>query len=367
MRVPVSRSSAALVASLGLVAALAACQDGAPDAGRTPSPTPTASSTPTGTPSSTPTASPTSPTGVGLDWQPTGESPETTVVVGTRWRAVVPADDSAAVLSVDGEQVRVPAGRGYRIAQVLMADDHAVVVAQDDAERRPAKGTVVDLASGDTGPVPGPLPTAGGSWTLHGDELRYPTRGPRRAYCLAAVHLPSAETQIDYCAEKREGFSRVTSSAWGTALMTFDDARPVSCRTLAVLTDGTPVPVEGVPECKGWDVVATESGAVWSALPDEQNVQLGEFSATSDGTVVPLGTGATGTLVPCGDAVFFARSSTGAAPAQLLRWDGEQLRAAWEAQGSGPGFIATPACADDVLTLTYLGEDGDQQVWAKVS
>lgn len=366
MSVPASRS-VLLIAALGLVGALAACQDGSSEAGPTPSPSPSTSETPSPSGTATESPSPTAAPPSGLDWQPTGESPESTVVVGTEWRAVVTADGTAITVSDGDEQVGLDAGRNRRFDQVLMTATHAVLVAQDQGDRKPAVGNVVDLSDGSISRVEGPRPASGGSWALHGDELRYPTTGPRDAYCLAAVHLPSGESQVDYCAGRREGFSRVTSSAWGTALMTFDDARPVSCRTLVVLTDGTPVPVEGVPECKGWDVVATESGAVWSTLPDERNVQLGQFSATRDGSVVPLGQGATGTLVPCGDDVFFARSSTGAAPAQLLRWDGEQLRTAWEAQGSGPGFLATPACADDVLTLTYLGEDGDQQVWAKVS
>lgn len=298
-----------------------------------------------------------------LEWQETGESAEQTVVVGREWRAVVAPDGAEAILSGDGEPVRVAAGRGYRVGQVLMSPDHAVVVSQDERERRPAKGVVVDLQTGEQRPSPGPEPAAGGSWALHEDELRYPTFRDRR-YCLAAAHLPSSESQVDWCAEPRHGWSRATQSRWGTALMGFDDARPVSCRTLVVLTDGTPVPVTGVPECRGWEAVATEDGAVWSAVTDENNVTEGRVAATVGDEVLDLGTGSTGTLTPCGGSVFFARPA-GDGPAALVRVlpDGSATTV-WEAPGEGPGFLAAPACAGDVLTLTYLGEDGDQQLWA---
>lgn len=367
--------------ALALLALLAGCTDGDDGGSEDPGPSPSAAQGPgSGSPTPDDSASPATsgsaaPAAPGsaapaaglLDWQPTGEPVDAAVVVGRQWRAVVPAGGRRAVLSGGGERVRIPAGRGFRIDQVLMSDDHAVVVAQDKAERRPAKGLVMDLDSGDRGPVPGPLPAPGGSWTLHDDELRYPTTGRRGAYCLAAVHLPSAESQLEHCAGKGEGFSRVTTSDHGTALMTFDDTRPVSCRTLVVLTDVQPAPVEGVPECRGWDVVATATGAAWSALGDEQRVEEGDFSATHDGEVVPLGRGATGTLVPCGDSAFFATARSADTPPRLLRWtpDGE-LEVAYEASGTGRGFLTPPACADDVLTLTLLSEDGDEQLWATV-
>src|SRR5690606_13901077 len=129
----------------------------------------------------------------------------------------------------------------------------------------------------------------------HGEELRYPTFREDR-YCVAALHLPSGESQVDWCAEPRQGWSRVTQSRWGTALMTFDDTQPVSCRTLVVLTDGTPTPISGVPECTGWDAVATEDGAVWTVVTDEQNVTVGTVAATVGDEVLDLGTAITGTL-----------------------------------------------------------------------
>lgn len=307
-----------------------------------------------------------------LDWKDTGEQPGTTVVVGAEWRAVVTPDGSAAVLSRGGEERRIPAVRGFRTDPVLLSRSHAVVVARHRGERRPPAVAVVDLATGDVGPLPGPRPAAGGSWDLHGDQLRYPTSdprpgSPRGTYCLAAVDLTSAASEIEHCAGRGEGFSRVRTSDHGTALMTFDDARPVSCRTLVVLTDVRPAPVDGVPDCRGWDVVATGDGAVWSSLPDEQQVQRGEFSATRDGEVVPLGSGATGTLTPCGDSVFFARNAAGDEPARLLRLtpDG-RLVVAYEAPSPGEGFLSPPACAADVLTVTLLAEGGDEQVWAPV-
>ena len=200
---------------------------------------------------------------------------------------------------------------------------------------------------------------------MHGGTLHYPTTGPQDTYCLAAFDLASGAGEIDYCAPPEHGFSNVVASSTTTALMTFDDTRPVSCRTLATLTDGIAEPVPGVPGCTGWDIAATGTGAVWSVLPDEQQVQSGDFFASADGTTYHLGTGATGTLTPCGDSVYFARNGVGGEPAQLLRWTPEStLEVVYAAPGGGPGFLGEPACGGSVLTVSAFGTGGDEQVFA---
>lgn len=319
--------------------------------------------------SATPTTEPTgagtvTPTTALLDWRSAGDDPEQTVVVGESWTVRLLDDGARAEVSGPAGDDTVEAGPGRRIDDVLLDDDWLVVVAQDQQGTRPAQATIRELATGDSR-EPTPAPAAGGAWTMYGGTLHYPTTGPQDTYCLAALDLASGEGEVDYCAPPRHGFSNVVASSTTTALMTFDDARPVSCRTLATLTDGVAEPFTGAPGCTGWDIAATDSGAVWSVLPDEQNVGTGDFSASADGTAYDLGTGATGTLTPCGDSVYFARNGGGGQPAQLLRWTPDAaLEIVYAAPGAGPGFLGTPACAGTVLTVSAFGADGDEQVSA---
>lgn len=331
-----------------------------PATSATPDPTPT----PTDESSAGTEGGPVTPTTALLDWQPTGESPDDLVVVGAQWRVHVTGDgERAEVTGPDGPRT-IEAGDGRRVADVLLDDDWLVVVAQDEQETRPTEATIMELATGDSRDLT-PTPTSGGSWSMHGGTLHYPTTGPQDTYCLAAFDLASGQGEVDYCAPPRHGFSQVVSSATTTALMVFDDARPVSCRTLATLTDGVAEPLTGVPECTGWDVAATENGAVWSVLPQEQQVGVGRFSARSGEATYDLGTGATGSLTPCGDSVYLARNAAGGKPAQLLRWTPDAtLEVAYEAPGDGPGFLGPPACAGTVLTVSSFGADGDEQVSA---
>ena len=351
---------------------LAGCADDEPAPTAEPSSTPGTTESPgtSGSPSATdgPTESPdggqVTPTPALLDWTPTGESPDDVVVVGDQWRVrVLGEGDRAEVTGPDGPRT-IEAGTGRRIEEVLLDEEWLVVVAQDEQGTRAAEATVVELSTGD-GRRLTPPPASGGSWAMHGGTLHYPTTGPQETYCLAAFDLASGQGEVDYCAAPRHGFAGVVASSTTTALMTFDDARPVSCRTLATLTDGVAEPLAEAPACTGWDVAATPTGAVWSVLTDENQVGVGAFSASADGTTYDLGTGATGTLTPCGDSVYFARNAAGGQPAQLLRWTPEAtLEVAYEAPGDGPGFLGEPACAGEVLTVSAFGAGGDEQVSA---
>ena len=86
-----------------------------------------------------------------------------------------------------------------------------------------------------------PEPASGGSWALTDGDLYYPTYGEDRAYCLATAALADGNGEDGWCAEPRTGWSGLTASENGVALMTFDDARPVACRTLNLL-DGSGLP-----------------------------------------------------------------------------------------------------------------------------
>ena len=301
------------------------------------------------------------------EWTPTGGTPDDRRIVGTEWTSLVSADGSEVTL--DGpEQVVVPAGAGRVISEVLMDDDWAVVVGQDEQETRPSVVTVVDLATGETHGVSEPRPGSGGSWAMYGGRLRYATYDPAGDYCLADVDVASGTGDLGYCAPQRQGFSRVSMGAAGDALMTFDDARPVSCRTLNLYRDDEPVPVEGAEPCTGWDVAATADGAIWSTVANERRSEEGEFFASSaDGGVTELGPGTTGTLTTCGDSAFFVRDpQRPGQPARLMRWTGVSLQVAYESPRGGEAFLAPPSCAGDVLTVSAFAEGGDEQVWARV-
>ena len=151
--------------------------------------------------------------------------------------------------------------------------------------------------------------------------------------------------------------------------MTFDDARPVACRTVNLLDgSGLPQPVEGPPDCTAWDVAATADGAVWSEVPKPRRQEEAHFHASADGTYFDLGPGTTGTALPCGDSVFFVRDPQGDdEPARLMRWTPDHtLEVAYESASVGNAFLGEPACGGGVLTLSSFGEKGDELVWANV-
>ena len=50
----------------------------------------------------------------------------------------------------------------------------------------------------------------------------------------------------------------------------------------------------------------------------------------------------------------------------MMRWDGAALSVAFESRSRGNAFLAEPECADGILTVTAFGEDGDEQVFARV-
>ncbi|PVG84305.1 hypothetical protein DDE18_01345 [Nocardioides gansuensis] len=318
-----------------------------------------------------------------LDWQRAGDSPMDRRIVGAEWTALAARQGGSVTLTRDDQEVVVPAGGARRVSDVLMDDDWAVVVASDETGRtEPAvTATAVDLDTGETYPIEQP-PPGPGPWAMHDGHVLYGTYDPGGAYCLAEVTLAPAgraESQpgdfTGYCAEERHGFSGLTTSEHGLAMMTFDDRRPASCRTLGLLDldaeDGggaTFTPMPEVPECTGRDVAATATGAIWSTVADERRQEEGRFFALHDGDVVDLGPGTTGTLVPCGDSAYFTADPRGAGdPARLMRWTSDGiLETVYETRGKGQAFLAPPDCVGHVLTLSAFAEGGDEQVYAEV-
>ena len=338
---------------------------------------PTGTSTSTSTSTSEPTASTGGPTPSGtstvaepelapLDWQPTGREPRTRVVIGESWTAA--ANESRVVFGGDEGRVTVRAGGGS-VDDILLEGDTAVVSAAFGGEAQDGWAVVVDLASGEKTRIQTPPPANGPTWARDGDSVWFPARGDDDRLCLATFAVGDTNGEDGWCAPEMTGFANLTASEHGVGLMTFDNARPVSCRTpMLVDQTGTPVPFEGPTECKGWDVAATGTGAIWSEVPDEQRQEEGTFFATVDGDRLDLGAGTTGSLLPCGGDAFFVRDPQAADDtARLLRWDGTALTVAYESPSTGDAFLGDPECADGILTISAFGEEGDEQVSASVS
>ena len=304
-----------------------------------------------------------------LDWQDTGEPVDARVTVGDEWRVAVDRSRTTAELTGPTGGLALPAGPRRRFSEVLLDDEWAVLVAQDRAESRPSVARVVELATGDVRRVVTPEPASGGSWAMADGSLWYPTTGDGGAYCLATLALADSNGEDGWCAEPRTGWSGLTASSAGVGMMTFDDRRPVACRTVDLVDgSGLPQPVAEAEPCTGWDVAATETGAIWSVVPRARRQEEATFHATSEDGVVDLGAGTTGSLVPCGDSVFFVRDPQDRDdPARLMRWTaGPELEIAYESRSRGNAFLGEPVCSGDVLTLSSYGQDGDEQVWARV-
>ncbi|KRF34848.1 hypothetical protein [Nocardioides sp. Soil805] len=364
-----ARTTLAAAVLVVLAASLVACGDdaNAPDGtdGST-SPTSQPSEQP-GEPTSESTA-PADPGTGPLDWQSTGHSPEDRVVRAAAWTAVATENAVTFEPTGDGEPVVVPAVEGRSVDAVLLEGDAAVVSFAAGGETPSGAAVRVDLATGTKTGIVSPEPANGGSWAMHDDSLWYPTLGEGGAYCLATLAVSDGNGEDGWCAPERTGFSNLTAGEHGVGLMTFDDTRPVACRTVHVLDQaGEPQPVDGPTECTAWDVAPTSTGVIWSEVPREQRQEVARFSASVDGEVQALGKGTTGTLVPCGGDAFFVRDPARRTdPARLMRWDGAALSVVYESESTGNAFLGEPECADGIVTLSSFGEAGDEQVWAEV-
>lgn len=314
----------------------------------------------------TPEPSPDEPTAAALEWTADDHPMSERVVVGDRWTAV--ADETSVTFEGPGGSFSLDEDRGGSVDSVFIDGDTAVVSYGFGGETMQGLAYRIDLDEQSTTEIVSPRPANGGAWALFDDSLHYPTFGEGGAYCLATLAVTDGNGEDGWCAPPRTGFSSLTASEHGVALMTFDDARPVSCRTPMVLdATGDPEPVEEATDCKGWDVAATSTGAIWSEVPREQRQEEARFHAVVDGEVEDLGPGTTGTLVPCGGDTFFVRDPRrDTDPARLMWWDGTGLSVAFESASTGNVFLGQPECADGILTVSEYGESGDARHWARV-
>lgn len=308
-----------------------------------------------------------------LTWKQATVARDTFLTDGT-WRMKVPDAGTTAQLQrgnpdqqAGPNATRVPAGADRKIVDAFLGGGYAVTVAQDNQEQRPQEVTVTDLESSEQRKITDPPMGSGGPFAYNDGTLLYAsTTGPD--YCLATYDVATMSGSKGYCAPARHGFSNLSVGPAGSAMMVFDDKRPVSCRTLVKAEDdGTTTPIEGPKKCVGWEAALTDNGAVWSQLPDEQKVETGDFFASADGKFFSLGSGNTSTLVSCGDSTYFAADSGDRGTAKLMRWTPDAtLEVVYESKGSGNAFLSPPSCSDGVLTVTSYGEGGDERVFATV-
>ncbi|WP_154402659.1 hypothetical protein [Nocardioides speluncae] len=306
-----------------------------------------------------------------LDWQPAGDGVEPAVTRSGEWALSVATDGATATL--DGPTPRtIKAGPGRRVSDVQLTDAWALVVAQDEQEVRPATATLVELATGKESVVDGesdPPTTTGGDWSLGAAAVLRPTMDEKGGYCLVSTDPATSESALPYCAEPGTGFRDVRASPYGVTITAFDDAQPISCRTPTRVDADQPRPLPDIPECKGAESVLTEQGAVWAVVEKEQRYEAAHYFASYDGAFFDLGAGTTGSLIWCGDSAWFVRDTQkDKDKARLMRWaPGGTLEVAYESPGVGAGFLEAPRCGGDSITLTALGEGGDEQVTARLS
>ena len=266
-------------------------------------------------------------------------------VKGPEWEALADADDARVDLRPTGMAPTSAAGRGRTISEVLMSERVGRRRPAGQGRDRPQRGRR-SSTSPPARPArsPRPAPASGGSWALTDGDLYYPTYGDERRLLPGHRALADGNGEDGWCAPDRTGFSGLTASEHGVGMMTFDDARPVACRTANLLDDsGVPQPVEGPEDCTAWDVAATADGAVWSEVPRPRRQEEAHFHASADGTYFDLGPGTTGTAVPCGDSVFFVRDPQGrrrAGPTDAL-----DARSTRSRSPTSPRRPATPSSA----------------------
>ncbi len=301
-----------------------------------------------------------------MEWVPAPGVVANTVTTNGTWFLTVEASGNAYRL--DGPDQAFGTGEeGTRITNALLDTDWAVVVRQDEGRKKPATAEVTDLAKGEQFTIgkDSDVPTiSGGTWALGGDTLAHATLGADGGYCVATMDLTTRETSIAWCAEAKHGFNAAHVTDAGTAVLGFDDSKP-SCRTVGTVGDDQFEPFPGVPECAAWEgAVLGHDAAIWSVIPNEDNIDTAAFFARVGENYYDLGPGTSGTLVPCADSAYFVRDPQREGdPARLLRWDGSSLAVVYEAP-PGQSFLEAPRCGDSALVVTALSEGGDEQVMA---
>ena len=308
-----------------------------------------------------------------LDWKPVPGPVSSTVTSSGDWTLAVDEDATEATLrSTSGSgsgNATVSTTPRERISDAFIDGEYAVVVKQDRQETRPASAVVLDLAKiAEVRTIDGSsdVPTtSGGTWALGEGHLVHATVDDG-AYCAATVDLATLTSTLGWCAPDRRGFNGARITPAGDALLTFDDARP-ACRTVVAVSGRSVTPFTGVSDCNAWEGLQLEDGAIWSVIPREKQIESAHLYARSGVDYYDLGPGTSGTLTWCGGAAYFVRDpQRDGDPAALLRWDVDRgLEVVYETSGAR-GFLTSPRCGGDTLTVTALTASGDEQVRASL-
>lgn len=360
------------LAGVALAVALAGCSGDDPgdtrDAGDSRPPTTGPSSTPATQPPASPSSgAPSTGATTDLAWKPVPGPVRDEVTAGGRWTLTVTGNGAGWRLTGPGEDSH-GSTPGFRVSDALLDERWAVVVLQDRQEQQPSRARVTDLTTGRAFTIDGrsDVPTTnGGTWALGGDRLLHATVHGG-AYCLAAVDLASQTSTLGWCAPKRHGFNGAHITPGGESVLSFDSGRP-SCRTLIALDGSDGTPFDGVRDCKAWDGLRTDDGAVWSVIENEHRIEDAHFYARTGGEETDLGPGTAGSLVWCAGAAWFARDpARDGDPATLMRWTpADGLSVAYRSPG-GRAIVSAPRCGGDAITVTALAEQGDEQVTARL-
>lgn len=374
------RAATSLIATLsGLALVLSSCSS-AEETGDPTTPSTSASESPGSSGSASPTTdglpeagTPEEPATVEavadpLEWSEQVDPLKASVTAGSAHTLTAQRSGDRAVLAgPQGQRFNPP--DGFRFSETMLDEDYAVVVAQDRTETEPSVATVVDLNSGDTSTVDGssdPATINGGSWALGQGRLYHPTTGSDGAYCLAEVDLATDTGQTTYCAEPNTGFNQVRRTPEGLSLLSFDNGRP-ACRTVLSVGEASTEPFPGATECEAWEGLLMPQGAIWTVIPNENQVETGAVRARIDDGYYDLGSSLTGSLVWCAGAAYFSQNqTTDTGAARVLRWDGESLATVLETGEGGGSSISAPRCGGNAITVSVLAESGDQQLTASL-
>jgi hypothetical protein len=363
-----------LVATLLPLGLLAACGDGGTPTAQPSNPStapattgsPSRSASPTQSPAEAPSSAGSASAG-NLTWSDVPGSTADETTVSGKWRLTLVGH--GAEVELDGPRPQtLTAPKGWTFSHALIDGFYAVAVAQQKLAEQPDRATVIDLRAGTEQTIDGastPPTTTGGSWVLAGGVLTHATR-PAGDYCLAFVDLLADRSDQGPCAGKKHGFSNVVISPSATTALTFDTGHP-SCRTPAEVSGTKFAPLPGIEECKGFDAASTETGQVWSEIPNEQQIEVAHFYADFGDGRVDLGAGTSGSLIWCGAAAYFTQDpQTQSDPARLIKVTPDGPEVVFESQGKGNAFLGSPRCGGRDLTVSAYAEAGDQQVVARL-
>jgi hypothetical protein len=322
---------------------------------------------PSPTPSSTDeTSTPVTP----LAWRSVPGPVDDAVTRSSTWTVTVTKDRREA--RIEGpESLGLGSGGRTTVSNVLVDQQRVVVVMEDRLAERGDEATIIDSSGGTATLDQGSSPptTTGGTWAMGQETVVHATVSDDGAYCLATVSLESGQGDSPWCAEERSGFRGAVISDAGLSVMSFDDQRPASCATLLAIDGADATPLDGVPECHGWDAARLDDGAVWSEVPKPNRQEDAVFHARVGDTSYDLGPGTTGSLVWCGGAAYFVRDpQADTDPARLMRFSPDgTLAIVYESASQGNAFLSVPRCGGDAITLTSYGDQGDEQVTADLS